>query len=152
MVQRTLLVMVFVMMCSHFAQAQEVDYASLEVRVEGIRNHQGEVGVALFNSPKGYPVHIEHAYEVEWVLLQAGQTAIDAAFEGVPSGEYAVSVFHDENGTRKLERNTLGFPKEGVGFSNDQQVILSAPKFSKSKFMLAEGEHKPIVIKLEYRD
>ena len=143
--------MMGVVLCSQFAQAQEADFANLEVRVEGIRDHPGEVGVALFNSPKGYPVHIEHAYETEWVPLHEGQQTADVVFEGVPFGEYAVSVLHDENGNRKLERSTLGFPREGVGFSNDQKVVLSAPSFSKSKFPLSEAGNKRIVIKLDYR-
>jgi len=137
---------------AHAPQAREVDFATLEVRVEGIRPTPGEIGVALFDSPKGYPVHIEHAYEEEWVPLQARQKTVTVVFEGVPFGEYAVSVIHDENGNRTLERSRLGFPEEGVGFSNDQRVKLSAPKFSPAKFPLLEGGQKTIVIQLEYRD
>lgn len=50
-----------------------------------------------------------------------------------------------------MDRSTLGFPKEGVGFSNDQKVVLSAPKFHKAKFLLQEGENKEIIIQLDYR-
>ena len=101
---------------------------------------------------KGYPTHLQHAYEAEWVELRKGQKAIEVEFEGIPFGEYAVSVFHDENGNRRLERSMLGFPEEGVGFSNDQKVKLSAPKFKKSKFKLSEGKNKKIVINLDYRE
>lgn len=148
---RTVIMMICMAIWVPVAFAQEVDYATLEVHVKGIRNHPGEIGVALFNSPKGYPVHIEHAYEPKWVALQEGQETVDVVFEGVPFGDYAVSVVHDENGNRILERSTLGFPREGVGFSNDQRVVMSAPSFSKSKFSLSDGRPHRIIIALEYR-
>ena len=134
------------------AQAQEVDIVSLQVRVEGIRDEKGEVGVALFNHKLGYPTHLEHAYETEWVPLQKGQDAVDVVFDTIPPGEYAVSVVHDTNGNRLVDRSRLGFPKEGVGFSNDQKVTLRAPRFENAKMTLLAGENKKIVITLDYRD
>jgi len=134
------------------AQAQEVEIASLEVRVEGIKDQKGEIGVALFNHKLGYPTHLEHAYETEWVPLQEGQKTADVVFDTIPPGEYAVSVVHDTNGNRLVDRSRLGFPKEGVGFSNDQKVTLRAPRFENAKMALSAGENKKIVIKLDYRD
>ena len=134
------------------AQAQEVEIASLEVRVEGIKDQKGEIGVALFNHKLGYPTHLEHAYEAEWVSLQEGQKTADVVFDTIPPGEYAISVVHDTNGNRLVDRSRLGFPKEGVGFSNDQKVTLRAPRFENAKMALSAGENKKIVIKLDYRD
>ncbi|MBI2083571.1 MAG: DUF2141 domain-containing protein [Deltaproteobacteria bacterium] len=125
--------------------------AILEVQVEGIKNKKGEVGVALFSSTMGYPTHLEHAYETEWIPYEKGEGSLIFNFEGLPPGDYAVSVLHDTNGNRKVDRTGLGFPKEGVGFSNDQKVTLKAPSFKKSKFPLTAGESKKIVIQLEYR-
>ncbi len=147
-----LVVVCAIVLASHIAYAADAEFANLDVRVNGVRNNKGEVGVALFNSPLGYPIHIEHAYQNEWVPLHEGQQGVEVTFEGLPAGDYAVSVVHDENGTRQLERTGLGFPKEGVGFSNGQKVKLSATKFSKSKFVLAKGENKAIIIQLDYRE
>ena len=148
---RILLVLMWLVV-SGASLAQEVDYANLAVRVESIRNNTGEIGVALFRSPKGYPTHTEHAYEAQWIGVPEGTNVVEVVFEGVPFGDYAVSVLHDENGNRKLERSTLGFPKEGVGFSNDQTVKLSAPSFKASKLTLAKAGDIKIVIRLEYRE
>lgn len=128
----------------------EGDYATVEVRVEGIQNNQGEIGVALFNSPKGYPTHLEHAYEPKWVSLKEGPKTVDVQFEGVPFGDYAVSVLHDVNGNRRLEVGPLGFPKEAVGFSNNQKVILSAPSFSASKFSVSQAGVMKMTIQIDY--
>jgi uncharacterized protein (DUF2141 family) len=37
------------------------------------------------------------------------------AADAVTPGDYAISVFHDENSNGKLDRNFMGMPKEGVG-------------------------------------
>ena len=136
----------------NFAQARGVQIPRLEVRVEGIKDVKGEIGVALWNSKLGYPTHLEHAYEAEWIQVKGDGVSVAAVFDTMPAGEYAVSVVHDTNLNRKVDRSFFGFPKEGVGFSNDQKVVMSAPRYHKSKFALAPGENKTIVIKLEYRE
>lgn len=52
----------------------------------------------------------------------------------VPPGRYAVQVFHDVNGNRKVDQGFLGIPKEDVGFSNDASLGLSGPKFDAAAF------------------
>ena len=124
-------------------QAGNVKIPRLEVRVEGIKDLKGEIGVALWNSKVGYPTHLEHVYEPEWIPLMGGQTVVATVFDTVPAGEYAVSVVQDTNGNRKVDRSFSAFPKEGVGFSNDQKVVMSAPQYDKSKFPLVAGEKRP---------
>ncbi len=134
------------------AKAAEDEGATLSVRVEAIQDRKGELGIALFENKKGYPTHLEHAYEPAWMPVEKGMPSAEHTFEGLAAGDYAVSVLHDENGNRRLERSTLGFPKEGVGFSNNQRVKLSAPDYDDCKFLLADGENKKIVIQLDYRN
>ena len=147
------MMMISLVFFSHPVSAEGVDYANLEVRVEGIKNNKGgEIGVALFNSPKGYPTHLENAYNPKWVRLQGGdKQALDFLFEGVPFGDYAVSVIHDENGNRNLDVDSYGFPQEGVGFSNNQKIVMSAPAFSASKFSVSEAGNMKLTIQLDYR-
>ena len=122
----------------------------LEVRVEGINHQAGEIGVAAFSSAAGFPIHLENSYEVQWKKLQAGQQTIDFVFDNLPPGDYAISVVHDTNGNRLVDRSTLGFPKEGVGFSNNQKVVLSSPSFKKCQFTLTAGERKKLSVQLGY--
>ena len=144
--------LIFVLAFSDPLPAQDSDSAVLEVHVDGIKDIPGEIGVALFNAKLGYPIHIEHAYENEWIPLKKGLQAVDAVFDGIPPGEYAVSVVHDTNANRSVDRSTVGFPKEGVGFSNGQKVTLRAPRYEKSKIMIEGGKSTKIVITLDYRD
>ena len=141
-----ILIFQFFSMGKTYSEQQE----GLKVWVEGVRAVPGEVGIAVFNTKKGFPIHIEHAYATEWIPLKEDQKSVMATFNSLPPGEYAISVLHDENGNRKMDRTTTGFPKEGVGFSNDQRVTLKAPGYQESKFYLSPGEKKRIKIQLDY--
>jgi len=61
----------------------------------------------------------------------------------------AVSVFHDENGNGKLDRNFIGMPKEGVGASNDAVGTLGPPKFDDARFSY-KGGAQSLTIHLRY--
>ena len=57
--------------------------------------------------------------------------------EGVPDGEYAVTVFQDLNENGELDTSSIGFPREPYGFSNDARGSFGPPKFRKAKFDVA---------------
>lgn len=48
---------------------------------------------------------------------------------GIAPGVYAVQAFHDENDNLDLDRTVLGWPKEGMGFSNDAPMRFGPPRF-----------------------
>ena len=52
----------------------------------------------------------------------------------LPPGSYALSVFQDMNGNRKLDTNFIGIPTEASGSSNDAPAKWSAPKFRDAVF------------------
>jgi uncharacterized protein (DUF2141 family) len=69
--------------------------------------------------------------------VPATQTAI--AFPGLPSGAYAIALFHDENGNKRLD-TMMGIPREGFGFSRNPPMRLGPPRFSAARFTVASGE------------
>ncbi|MDR2086592.1 MAG: DUF2141 domain-containing protein, partial [Dysgonamonadaceae bacterium] len=44
-------------------------------------------------------------------------------------GDYAVSIFHDENDNYKLDTGMFGIPVEKTGFSNNAKGVMGPPKF-----------------------
>ena len=69
--------------------------------------------------------------------------------QGVPPGRYAAQAFHDENRNGKVDRVLFGIPKEGIGFSNDVKIRLSAPKFDDAAFTVG-GAPEMIHFSLRY--
>lgn len=70
-------------------------------------------------------------------------------FEDIPPGTYALVVIHDENMNGKLDRNVLGIPTEGYGFSNDPKSVFHAPSFSAASFSY-NGEDLELTVRLRY--
>jgi uncharacterized protein (DUF2141 family) len=99
---------------------------TLQIHITGFRNNNGTAGGVVFNSPAGWPEDRSKA------IVQGGfpiaNSQATQIFQ-VPPGRYAAVVIHDENSNMKLDRNFLGIPKEGFGFSNNPRVIFSAPSF-----------------------
>ena len=56
----------------------------------------------------------------------------------LPPGSYALSVFQDMNGNRKLDTNFIGIPTESSGSSNDAPAKWSAPKFKDALFTVGD--------------
>jgi uncharacterized protein (DUF2141 family) len=58
---------------------------------------------------------------------------------GIEPGVYAVQAFHDENGNFDLDRNFLGLPQEGMGFSNDAPMRFGPPSFEDAAIEIEAG-------------
>ena len=52
----------------------------------------------------------------------------------VPAGVYAIQAYLDENDNGHVDRNAIGIPKEGVGFSNDAGFFLGPPSWRVARF------------------
>jgi uncharacterized protein (DUF2141 family) len=79
---------------------------------------------------------------------EAGQPA-RFRFEDVPPGRYAVSTYHDANDNGKLDRNFMGIPEEGVGFSRDAKGDMGPPDFADAAFDVRQ-EPVEIALSLDY--
>lgn len=99
---------------------------TLDIHVAGFRNDKGKAGGVVFASPAGWPQDRSRAI-VQGGFAINGRQATET-FQ-VPPGRYAIVVIHDENENQKLDRNLLGIPKEGFGFSNNPRVVFSAPSW-----------------------
>ena len=121
------------------ATAQVPGGNQLTVRVSGLRSSAGKVRVEVFNSSKGFPKDEASALKSVWIdASQAQQGVITTTFKDLPSGDYAVLSFHDENGNGVLDRNAFGKPKEGFAISNNPSG--HPPSFDASKFALTAPE------------
>jgi len=111
---------------------------TLTVAVEGVSNSKGVVGVLVFNSAAGWPEEFSAALRAKSAPAHPGVTEI--TIPGLPAGDYAVVVLHDENENKKLDRGPLGIPIEQWGMSNNPSYSLSAPSFHSARFRLENDE------------
>ena len=104
---------------------------TLTLHVDGFRNQKGDLGVTVFKSPDGWPEDNSKALLHGGYPFSGNQGTVQLQ---LAPGRYAVAVIHDENSNHKLDRNFIGFPMEGFGFSNNPRVLLTAPSFDTAAF------------------
>jgi uncharacterized protein (DUF2141 family) len=119
--------------------------ADLTVTVTGIEAVSGTINIGLYNNADNFP---KSDKEYRLVILDVTDDEITYIFKNLPQGEYAIALYHDENKDDECNRNFLGIPKEGYGFSNNIKPTFSAPSFDDTKFQLKED--KSIKIALIY--
>jgi len=122
--------------------------STLAVDIEGLRSDMGVVGCSLFNAGEGFPgpspiVNGAHQFP-------AAQRPMHCEWAGIPAGDYAVAVQHDEDGDGQLDTNFVGAPTEGYGATNNVYPGTRAPTFDESKVTLGEAESRSFTINLKY--
>lgn len=121
------------------------DLHTLTVVVENVNKDDGNIGVLVFNTTKGWPEDRFAALRDIVVPAQPGTVTITVP--GLPSGDYAVAVLHDVNKNHKLDKNFFGVPKEQWGMSNNPHATIKAPSFSTARFSLTGDQE--IRVKLQ---
>ena len=109
----------------------------LRVHVLGLRNDHGDVRCSLFSSAEDFPNNGDLMAKTTTAPI-VDRTAT-CEFTGITPGVYAVVLFHDENGDGKFNRNWIGLPEEGYGFSNDAPTHFHPPRFNDASFSFAGG-------------
>jgi MipA family protein len=93
------------------------------------------VMVLLFNSASTF---VDLRDPVRVVTLPSGG-AQSERIPDLPPGDYALVVYHDENGNGRLDRNFIGIPREPLGFSN-RYWPQGPPTFSRAVLRIDDGE------------
>jgi uncharacterized protein (DUF2141 family) len=117
------------------------------VTVNGLEGDEGQVLIALFLDASGWPGETAHAFAVSTLPIQNNQVV--TAFENVPAGPFAISVFHDKNGDRKLDTGPFGIPSEPYGFSRDARGELGPPSFDQARLDLPGAQSISVSIRVE---
>lgn len=106
---------------------------NLTVNVTNLKANKGTLEIGLFNKEAGF-LKSGNQYILKKVKVMGN--SMKYTFSNLPSGNYAVAVYQDENADNKCNTNLLGIPTEGYGFSNNFRPKLSAPKFNQTKIPL----------------
>jgi uncharacterized protein (DUF2141 family) len=111
--------------------------SSLEITITNIREVKGSIRASVFNEKSNF---LKKEYQGR-VTKVVGETMI-ISFENLPTGEYALSVIHDENENGELDSNFMGIPKEGFGFGNNALGRFGPPDFEETVVKVANTAQK----------
>ncbi|MEZ4883677.1 MAG: DUF2141 domain-containing protein [Chitinophagales bacterium] len=112
----------------------------LKVEITNIQNSRGVILVAIYDSEETF---LDEPLQYKIVAIDSTTkfpTSIETFFEGLKVGQYAVSVYHDENENWELDRNWIGIPKEMFGFSNNARAKFSPPTFEECSVDIIQSE------------
>ena len=116
------------------AQSEE-----LTIKVTGIKKNKGDVVCALFKTADGFPMELA---KPQTIWLAADTDEVTCKFTDITTGNYAVSVAHDENANKKVDTNFVGMPTEAWGVSNNIRPLMRVPRWHEAQFTLATEEKR----------
>jgi uncharacterized protein (DUF2141 family) len=99
--------------------------------VVGFESDEGKAMIALINSEESYS---ETGVNFKSIALDIEDQKTEWNIDELPFGEYAIKLYHDENGNKKMDRNILGIPSEDYGFSNNATGSFGPAKYEDAKF------------------
>lgn len=128
------------------AAAEPASKGTIEISISGIRNARGNVLICLTANPKAYPDCGKDPKSLKQSL--PARASLDARFEGVAPGSYAIALVHDENGNNRMDL-ALFLPKEGFGMSQNPAIGIGPPSFKSAKFTFS-GDTIRLPIRMRY--
>src|SRR5262245_11240415 len=118
----------------------------LGVSVSGVRNDSGAVRCGLYASADGFR---EPGRQFRGAVATIRNGRANCVFSGLPSGTYAVAVFHAEHNETQMETGLFGRPKQGFGFSRNPSSTFGPPDFSSASFEF-KGTPMSLPVRLSY--
>ncbi|MGZ4814951.1 MAG: DUF2141 domain-containing protein [Terriglobales bacterium] len=117
---------------------------TLTISVENMDSDQGNLGILIFNGPKGWAEDRQAALKDISIPAQKGTQKVTVQ---LPQGQYAIALIHDVNVNHKLDKNFIGMPKEYWGMSNNPHATIKAPPIEKAMFTLDGDKEVKITLK-----
>jgi uncharacterized protein (DUF2141 family) len=133
-------------LASH-AEESTSAHGTLEIKITNIENGNGTIYIAIQDSAEGWLESDPDTKTYRDVTQPVSSTEdLLVNVEGLPPGEYAVSLFHDLDGDEELATNFIGYPKEPFGFSAPMGKF-GPPKFSEAAVEFS-GEDTSVEVRL----
>jgi uncharacterized protein (DUF2141 family) len=115
---------------------QPTDNPRLTIQISNIEKLKGEIKIGVFNKESHF---LKEGAAIKNYSVKVDKNTAVLTITDLPKGEYAISMYHDENMDKKMNTNFIGIPKESYGFSNNIRPRMSAPKYKDCKFSFSEN-------------
>ncbi|MBB6111974.1 DUF2141 domain-containing protein [Mucilaginibacter lappiensis] len=133
--------LLFILFAS-YTKAQETP-----IKITDIRSGKGKIILNVFKDNDSYDKNQPYKkFTFDKKALINGTLTVHVEIE---PGVYGITLVDDENEDGKINKNFVGIPKEGFGFSNFFMTKMKKPSFDDFKVDLKSTEHK-VDIKVKY--
>ncbi len=119
---------------------------TIVVEISGIEVSKGSVQIGLYNSKDAFPTYGEN---YKGAFSAANSTGVTHKFSDIPTGTYAIAVWHDVDNDKTMDKNLFGAPTEKYGFSNNKYGKFGPPDFEEVAFVVKDGKEVKLQINLK---
>ncbi|MGK7389001.1 MAG: DUF2141 domain-containing protein [Candidatus Cyclobacteriaceae bacterium M2_1C_046] len=127
-----------------FSSMTYAQTGKMVIKVTGIKKNDGAIAIALFNDPETF---LKESYDNYYYEIEGSTMTIE--IPDLPPGRYAVSLFHDINSNKKMDKNFIGIPKEPFGFGNNAMGMFGPPGFNDSSIGIKPNQTSRTEIRLK---
>ncbi|MGB1003382.1 MAG: DUF2141 domain-containing protein [Salibacteraceae bacterium] len=118
---KTFITTLSIICASFYAQSQN----TLTIKITNLKTNTGTVYVDLKNDKE------KSVKKVKGTVVNQECTV---EITEIPSGNYAVTYYHDENDNGQMDTGMFGKPEEGYGYSNDARGFMGPADFEDQIF------------------
>lgn len=111
----------------------------LRISVQGVRNAKGALTIMLYGDRDD--VFLKKGGRLARIRVPAARGVVQACMAAPKAGSYAISLYHDEDGNKKLTKNWFGLPIEGYGFSRNAAVTYRLPELDEAVITALPGDN-----------
>ncbi len=119
---------------------------NLTITILSLHDTEHDVCIAISRKSDGFPGNPDAAKIL--VVKPAGKNSISVVVADLPYGKYAVMVFQDLNGNKKMDKNFIGVPIEPFGFSNNYKPLFHSPSWDDCEFEYSAKSNTVTINKL----
>ena len=114
-----------------------VENPQLTIKISNIQKFKGEIKIGVFNQETNF---LKEGFAIKNYSIKVDKNTAVMTITDLPKGEYAITMYHDENSDNECNRNFIGIPKEAYGFSNNIKPKFGPPKYKDCKFVFSEDK------------
>jgi uncharacterized protein (DUF2141 family) len=107
----------------------------LIVEISGLKDASGDVYIAVYDSDSTW-LSEETFKDAKLTIAEALDGDLVRTEMHLPLGNYALTVFYDEDNDGELDTNFIGIPKEPIAMSNNAVAKFGPPKYEDAVFTL----------------
>jgi uncharacterized protein (DUF2141 family) len=126
----------FLQSCFLWASLLLATTDTVEISITNIREAKGTIRAAVFANATDFEQEKNAVYDEAIPLTSTATIYRQLPLSGRSS--YGIALYQDLNNNGKLDRNSLGIPKEPYAFSNNPSAKWQAPTFSEIAFVPSE--------------
>lgn len=108
--------------------------STVQVTVDNVRNSKGLITAVLYSDDPA--TFLKSGKKLDRIRVEAHEGETVLCLKAPANGRYSVALYHDENGNKKFDRDFLGIPTEGYGFSQNPGFRFGKPELEETLFTI----------------